>query len=175
MIARAVPSLVIAVLLAGGLACSKESPRSDQDESSSENAKKSADDEPAKKKRACTPGKQESCACLGGAQGVQICKADGSGLGKCACPEPEEATREPEPAKPQAMPTAPTAKPTPKAATCVGEEVPCPLADGRHGWCKSSKCVDMCGRGKTYVALDAACHVPCTKSCSNCQEGGCLD
>lgn len=41
-----------------------------------------ADDE------ACAPGKQESCACPGGGQGVQICRADGSGFEACAgCPD----------------------------------------------------------------------------------------
>jgi hypothetical protein len=32
---------------------------------------------------ACTPGKQEACPCLGGAQGVQACTSDGSGFSPC--------------------------------------------------------------------------------------------
>ena len=32
---------------------------------------------------ACTPGRQESCACGGGVEGYQVCKADGSGFGPC--------------------------------------------------------------------------------------------
>lgn len=35
--------------------------------------------------RACTPGAQVACACPGGAASVQVCAADGSGLGACAC------------------------------------------------------------------------------------------
>lgn len=33
----------------------------------------------------CTPGKQETCACPGGASGAQACKDDGSGFEKCQC------------------------------------------------------------------------------------------
>jgi hypothetical protein len=36
---------------------------------------------------ACTPGKQEACPCLGGAQGVQVCKYDGTGFSPCVCPD----------------------------------------------------------------------------------------
>jgi len=32
---------------------------------------------------ACVPGMQVACTCLGGAQGVQICKSDGSGFEAC--------------------------------------------------------------------------------------------
>src|SRR5206468_1506463 len=32
---------------------------------------------------ACVPGKVVSCPCLGGGQGIQYCKADGSGFGLC--------------------------------------------------------------------------------------------
>src|SRR4051794_26647962 len=34
---------------------------------------------------ACVPGAQYGCTCAGGAQGIQVCVADGSGLGACAC------------------------------------------------------------------------------------------
>jgi hypothetical protein len=33
----------------------------------------------------CTPGKQESCACPGGDDGVQVCSSDGSGFEACEC------------------------------------------------------------------------------------------
>jgi cysteine-rich repeat protein len=33
----------------------------------------------------CVPGAQTSCACPGGAQGVQVCNADGRSLGACEC------------------------------------------------------------------------------------------
>lgn len=182
-------ALVLPLVLGAGLACSKDSSSADDDKSSSKKATKSDgeergkkkpkkngdDDEPANPKPACTPGKQESCSCLGGAQGIQICKDDGSGLGKCECPEVEESDL-PEPT-PTPTPT-PTAKPTPKVhPDCTGgaSETPCTLADRRHGWCKGGQCVDICGRGKTYVSLNAGCWPPCTKSCSNCQEGGCID
>ncbi len=33
--------------------------------------------------RTCTPGQQVSCACAGGASGVQVCASDGSGFGPC--------------------------------------------------------------------------------------------
>ena len=33
----------------------------------------------------CTPGKQEACACPGGAQGVQSCNASGNGYDACLC------------------------------------------------------------------------------------------
>ena len=36
---------------------------------------------------ACTPGAQVACACPGGSGGIQVCAADGSGLGTCACPD----------------------------------------------------------------------------------------
>lgn len=36
---------------------------------------------------ACVPGKQEACACPGGAKGAQACRADGSGYDACACPD----------------------------------------------------------------------------------------
>lgn len=42
----------------------------------------------------CVPGKTESCACLGGAVGVQECSASGT-LSKCRCPS--EKTPEPAP------------------------------------------------------------------------------
>jgi hypothetical protein len=185
-------ALALPVVLGSGLACSKDSSSSEDDKASSKKAKKSEGDEPATKKQpkskpdddepaapklACTPGKQESCACLGGAQGVQICKDDGSGLGKCECPEVEESDLPtPEPA--EAPKPIATAKPAPKVHPDCGEgqsETPCTLADRRHGWCKRGQCVDLCGRGKTYVALNAGCWPPCSKSCANCQEGGCID
>lgn len=37
--------------------------------------------------RSCVPGAQLSCACPGGADGIQQCNADGSGLGACECSE----------------------------------------------------------------------------------------
>lgn len=37
----------------------------------------------------CVPGRQESCACVGGAQGAQICNSNGTGFGPCACPRPD--------------------------------------------------------------------------------------
>ena len=33
----------------------------------------------------CIPGQQVSCACPGGASGVQVCNDDASGLGQCGC------------------------------------------------------------------------------------------
>jgi hypothetical protein len=33
----------------------------------------------------CVPGVQQSCACLGGAQGIQVCAADGSHFDACQC------------------------------------------------------------------------------------------
>ena len=38
-----------------------------------------------KSNTACTPGKQELCLCLGGEQGVQTCRDDGSGFDACEC------------------------------------------------------------------------------------------
>jgi len=36
----------------------------------------------------CSPGKTESCACVGaGDVGAQTCDADGHGWGECACPQ----------------------------------------------------------------------------------------
>lgn len=35
--------------------------------------------------KACTPGKQDACACPGGTQGVQACLPDGSGYDACQC------------------------------------------------------------------------------------------
>jgi hypothetical protein len=35
----------------------------------------------------CTPGEQVACACAGGAQGTQICRAGGDSFGACACGE----------------------------------------------------------------------------------------
>ncbi|MBI5494862.1 MAG: beta-lactamase family protein [Deltaproteobacteria bacterium] len=34
---------------------------------------------------ACVPGRQVPCACMGGAQGVQVCRNDGSGFDACVC------------------------------------------------------------------------------------------
>ncbi len=34
---------------------------------------------------ACIPGQQVQCACLGGADGIQVCRADGSGYDPCQC------------------------------------------------------------------------------------------
>lgn len=31
----------------------------------------------------CTPGDQKACACAGGTQGAQVCKADGTGWDEC--------------------------------------------------------------------------------------------
>ena len=39
----------------------------------------------------CAPGKQEACACPGGAQGAQKCNATGTGYGDCACPDSPDA------------------------------------------------------------------------------------
>jgi cysteine-rich repeat protein len=33
----------------------------------------------------CTPGKQSSCACPGGTEGVQVCAEDGTSFGECDC------------------------------------------------------------------------------------------
>jgi len=33
----------------------------------------------------CTPGEQSSCACPGGADGVQVCSSDGTSFGTCDC------------------------------------------------------------------------------------------
>ncbi len=33
----------------------------------------------------CTPGEQQSCACPGGTEGVQVCAEDGTSLGECDC------------------------------------------------------------------------------------------
>jgi hypothetical protein len=33
----------------------------------------------------CTPGKTETCACVGGTMGVQTCKDDGRGFDECQC------------------------------------------------------------------------------------------
>ena len=122
MPARPLLASSLALVLLGTLACSKDAKQDDAEGAKAKSSKQGdSDDPPAKKKkkpmkaaagdddeapaatRACTPGKQESCSCLGGVQGVQICKDDGSGLGKCECPEVEESDLTP----------APTAAPTP--------------------------------------------------------------
>ncbi len=42
--------------------------------------------------KACVPGSQITCACLGGGQGMQVCKSDGSSLGACqGCPAATDA------------------------------------------------------------------------------------
>lgn len=63
----------------------------------------------------------------------------------------------------------------PRPAACQGEEVPCPLAGGRWGWCKNGRCADICPKGLSYSALDATCHPLCTPRCANCMYGHCLD
>ena len=40
----------------------------------------------------CTPGKQEACACPGGAQGAQACNAQGTAFGACECPDASAGT-----------------------------------------------------------------------------------
>jgi hypothetical protein len=35
--------------------------------------------------RTCAPGREVACTCSGGALGHQICRADGTGFGACAC------------------------------------------------------------------------------------------
>ena len=38
-------------------------------------------------KSSCTPGAQQTCGCIGGAQGVQVCMPDGTAFGSCmGCP-----------------------------------------------------------------------------------------
>lgn len=37
----------------------------------------------------CEPGDQKSCDCIGGEEGVQVCRENGSGWEKCDCPEGE--------------------------------------------------------------------------------------
>ena len=39
--------------------------------------------------RVCDPGDTKACACAGGTQGAQECKANGSGWGACDCPPAE--------------------------------------------------------------------------------------
>lgn len=34
---------------------------------------------------ACIPGETQTCLCVGGGEGVQVCNAEGSGYGECAC------------------------------------------------------------------------------------------
>jgi len=34
----------------------------------------------------CVPGQQVGCACVGGAQGAQVCNSEGTGYGPCYCP-----------------------------------------------------------------------------------------
>ena len=47
----------------------------------------STSDEDSSPNTQCTPGRQESCACPGGGEGVQVCKQDGSGYEGCGgCP-----------------------------------------------------------------------------------------
>lgn len=50
------------------------------------------DDPPDEPDQVCVPGKQEACACIGGAQGAQICNANGTGFGPCGCPRPDTGT-----------------------------------------------------------------------------------
>lgn len=63
---------------------------------------------------ACVPGAQVSCACPGGASGVQVCSDDGARLGACQCATPQVAPPAPTPA-PTNAPIAPppTAAPLP--------------------------------------------------------------
>lgn len=56
----------------------------------------------------------------------------------------------------------PPAKPAPEPPPCQGEmansELPCPLTDGRLGWCKAGVCKDICPAGHSYDPLDTQCH-----------------
>ena len=36
----------------------------------------------------CAAGRQVTCPCVGGGEGVQVCSADGSGWSACQCPDP---------------------------------------------------------------------------------------
>lgn len=94
---------------------------------------------------ACVAGKQEACACPGGAKGAQSCKADGSGFDKCVCPEEARASGGGE-SKPE---PAPTPEPPPNPDACVD--------------CRSQEDFDAAGRkGRkccpaTLCTSDAGC------------------
>lgn len=49
-----------------------------------------APDVPDEPEPVCVPGRQEKCACPGGAEGAQICNSEGTGFGACFCPAPGE-------------------------------------------------------------------------------------
>lgn len=50
----------------------------------------------------------------------------------------------------------------PSNAQCSGEnansELPCPLKDGRWGWCKGGICKNICPPGHSYHPNDTRCH-----------------
>jgi hypothetical protein len=76
---------------------------------------------------ACIPGQQLACACPGGATGVQVCNAKGSGLEHCQCAAPPAATPAPEPAP--AVEPAPVAEPPPVASEPAPAAEPPPAAE----------------------------------------------
>jgi hypothetical protein len=69
------------------------------------------------------------------------------------------------------------------APTCISPEAPCPLADGRIGWCdakaqgEAGPCRDLCGPGRSYSNTDTACHRPCGAGCNGtcAHEGLCFE
>lgn len=64
-------------------------PDSGSPDASDAQADASADAKDDPPPQVCVPGKQEACACVGGAQGAQACNSTGTGYGPCICPKPD--------------------------------------------------------------------------------------
>lgn len=52
----------------------------------------------------------------------------------------------------------PAAQPPPCQSEMANSELPCPLSDGRMGWCSGGTCKDICPAGYSYDPLDTQCH-----------------
>jgi len=109
---------------------------------------------------ACSPGVQIACACVGGAEGAQRCKDDGSGWGECRCPDastdaPSDATEDAGDAPADAVEE--SAEDAGADATC-GDLLTDPDHCGRcdHS-CLGGDCVDgMCQSFKLAAVNDGA-------------------
>jgi hypothetical protein len=109
---------------------------------------------------ACSPGVQIACACIGGAEGAQRCKDDGSGWGECLCPDaspdaPSDATEDADDAPVDAVEE--SVEDAGADATC-GDLLTDPNHCGRcdHS-CLGGDCFDgMCQPFKLATIIDGA-------------------
>lgn len=100
----------------------------------------------------CVPGAQSSCACPGGGDGIQVCNADGSGLGECECGGVSDSADSTGPSETTAEPT--TGEPDPCGDLTCAEDETCDSCPEDCGECVPCTSAPSCEGAQVPPVID---------------------